>query len=259
MRQALVATEPSFLRECFQVPKVRDRLERGMKSLQELGELRRFLEQSREEKLLQREYGYLLQDLEFLELEGALKLPEIEAGRYLTVRDHWVALKGYFDAHDCDLENEGMAKRFIINTPSVRTPVLALDSDAWKIYNQVIQHRDMSRYQALCYLLHLLEILMMTQMPLGEVVDDQYIHHVVLRNPPEHYQTEAERSFENLRQEGKIDDPRKTLLKVVEETYCLPSNNWIFSDGLYFIPSLPSWSLTDSNYVENWDFFTCDV
>ena len=229
-----------------------------MKSLQDLGEIKRFLERSRNEQLIKKEYGYLIQDLEFLEMEGALKLPVIPPGKFMTVRDHWVALKGYFDVNDFDLEKEGLARRFIINTPSVRTPVIALDTEAWKIYSTILQHSQLTRYQAMCYLVYILEVLMMTESPLGDIVDEDYIHHVVMAHDVSVFLEAADESCLRLQLAERFDDPSAIIPRILREEYCLPSNNWIFSDGSYFLMSLPSWTLSSSNnYVENWDFFTC--
>lgn len=262
MRAASASTTPerTFLHECFSVPVVRDRLERGVK-LQELNELKTFLERNREKQFLQKEYGYLIQDLEFLELEGALKMPAIVPGRYMTVRNHWVALKGYFDPNEFDLANEGLRRRFIINTPSVLSPVLALDGEAWTIYNLIVSYRPrLTRYQVMAYLVYILEVLMMTESPLGYIVNESYIHHVMNTYTPDQCLAESPSSFNRLSEAEKLDDPRNVVLRILQETYCLPSNNWIFSDGFYFLMTLPSWTLSASdNYVENWDFFTCEV
>ena len=264
MRNHPGVREPSFLSDCFQVPEVRDRLERGVK-IQELANLKLFLENSRAEALVQKQYGYLIQDLEFLESEGAMKLPVVRTNTYVSVVPHWVALKGYFEVDEHSLSRVGMMRKFIINAPSIRSPLLCLDADAWGIYKLILSSSRMTKYQAISYLVYILEVLAMTESPFGDVVDDRYVQHVVWTTSHEEVQEQAIEAHARLVESQKFDDPLGIIPLILTEDYCLPTNSWIFSDGNYFLLSVPSWTLSSQegmdfsdNYVESWDFFSVE-
>lgn len=258
-------TETNFLRDCFSVPVVRDRLEKGVK-LQELVEIKKFLELNREQEYLKKEYGYLIQDLEFLESVGALRMPAATPGRYVTLKPHWIAIRGYFEVNQFTLAHEGVESRFIINTPSLFTPILTLDTDAWQLYSMITRAGHLSRYQALAYLVYILEVLHLTDLPLGQVVTPSYVRYAISTYDPDGVLEEAKRSYVRLMTANRIDDPKGTLLRILNETYCLPTNDWIFSDGWYYLATIPSWTMSSAghedysgNYVQSWDFFTCEV
>lgn len=257
----ITPVQRSFISEGLEIPAVRDRLQRGVK-LHDLAALQKFLEENREQAFLKKEYGYLVQDLEFLQAVGALEMPDVEHSKFITLKPHWVAINGYFNVNPFTLSREGVESRFVINTPSVRTPILILDNQAWRIYRLALRFGRLTRYQALAYLVYLLEVSHLTD---EHAVSDAYIKHVVSQYDTDSMREEAMASYTRLVEAAKIEDPCGALSRILDEVFCLPTNSWIFSDGWYHLITMPSTLFADDgredytgNYVQSWDFFVTE-
>jgi hypothetical protein len=259
-----ISSGASFFDDCMMFPAVRDRLERGVK-LHELDQLKKFLELNKQEAYLKKQYGHLIQDLEFLEVEGALKFPQIQPDLYLSIKPHWVAIKGYYQVNSSLLQQEDLTHRFFVNTPSLKSPILVLNNEAWRIYRRILlTNRNLTRYQAFNYLVYILYVLSVSESVYGSVIDDDFVRRTVFTYTAQEIQDVAVEYYECLLG-SKIEDPNQKLPLLLKEDYCLPCNSWIFSDGWYFHVVVPTWTLSQrqgqdysNNRLESWDFFTSD-
>jgi hypothetical protein len=99
---------------------------------------------------------------------------------------------------------------------------------------------------------------------MGGYVNDAYVEHVATQMDPSEMRFEAVKSYNRLKDLGKIQDPYDTLMRLMDQSCCFPTNSWVFSDGWYFLMALPSSVFTatedaSGNFVSNWDFFACEV
>ena len=260
-----LTAEKSFLQSCFDVPQVRNRLERGVK-LNELLELREFLEKHRHEQFVQKEYGHLYEDLDFLKQAGALSVPYPDLRCFISVRPHWVAVKGYFNVSKSLLLTGEVQSRWVVNTLALCAPMMILHSDAWKIYKSVLSSARLTPRQALIYTIYILEILSLTEAPLGTLVNDALIRYVVREYDSESLLSRSLDSLLRLAQTSRIEDPQGVLPALFRNEYCFPNHSWIIWDGWLYLPMLPSWTLStwgdednSGNYIEQWDFFSTEV
>jgi len=255
--------DPSLLdftiSNALDTPQVRDRLEKGVK-LHELANLKKFFEDSRAAQLVRKSYGYLIQDMEFLQTTGAMRFPERPSVAPISTVRHWVAIRGYYKVDPVLLASSGVEHRVIINTASLNLPVLIMDADAWRLYYLITKYSRgvNTREQIFTYLLYVLDVLKPTQLPFGVYVDEGFVKWMMFCKD---YNDIAEQVC-GLSSSEIVADSEGILQSLVDESFCMPSKTWIFSDGLYFQITVPSWTLSSrdgidytGNYITDWDFF----
>lgn len=263
MLSSLTSHDPSLLEftisNALDTPQVRDRLEKGVK-LHDLANLKKFFEESRSAQLVRKSYGYLIQDMEFLHTTGAMRFPERPSVASISTVRHWVAIQGYFKVDPVLLASSGVEHRVIINTASLNLPVLIMDADAWRLYYLISKYSrgNNTKEQIFTYLLYILDVLKQTQLPLGAYVDEGFVKWVMFCKD---YNEIVEQAYD-LPSSDLVDDPEGVLSNIADETFCMPSKTWIFSDGLYYQITVPSWTLSSKdgidytgNYITGWDFF----
>lgn len=247
------------LSEALSIPKVRDRLQHGV-PLHELGALVKFYESARNEQFVQKEYGHLFQDLEFLQVSGAMEHPQVPHGAMIASQFHWVAVRGYVNVDPYALNNTGLQHRIIINTPALYAPVITLGNGSWAIYSDILRyggHRPLD--QILYYLLYIIDVVQQSKMPYRIYVNEYFTKHVLWMKP---YDEVLEYVTERLEEILK-DDEAHGVAQLMSGELCLPRQEWIFSDGWFFNILVPPWVFShhDGNdYTRNqilgWDFFT---
>jgi hypothetical protein len=261
MRQVDEPIDQDFLKSAFLYPEIRQRLQRGV-HLDELRQIKRWLEDHRNDTYLQKEYGFIVSDLEFLSDTKSLGPPPARRGPFIQVQFHWVAVRGYYDVDNAFLTQEGIQSRWIINTMSVLSPILILDTEAHAIYRSLIRYA--SRNTPTSTILQQLLYLLYDSHVVGGV-DDSYIRYV-LRTRSYESDPRAQRSLEELTDAGKIVDDFKVVPRLVNSEYCVPSRTCISWDGWFHFLTLPTWSLSSlgsgkssvdytGNHIDGWDFF----
>lgn len=241
------------------IPQVRDRFQRGVK-LHELAQMKEFFIACSNDSYIRKTYGKMVQDLEFLESSGAMKLPAAIPGNHISSRKHWVAISGYYKVDYTSLCEEGIDIRTVVNTLSILAPILILDNDAWSIYNAVVRYTRAPHSVALQYLIYVLSTLQQTGMPYGGYVDDRFVKWLMWSKDPEEVFSHNQQVSSEVLQDDKVG----IMPKLLDGSYCMPMNNhWSFSDGWYYNVTVPSWTLSDRDYIDNqlssWDFFTVEV
>lgn len=256
MRRTIDAGE-DFLSSAFQYPELKTKLQHGVK-LDELRQIKQWLEDHRNEAYLSKEYGYLLADLEFLNDTKSLGPPTAPAGAYVTVRRHWVAIRGYFDVDSGFLDQEGMQSRWIVNTMSVKAQILTLDAEAYAIYKCLAKVAP--RNTPTSALLQLLVYILHTHHETGGV-DESYVKYV-MRTYGYDVQDAALKSAENLAGAQRLQDEDAVVPRLMRSDYCVPSRTCHVYDGWFHFLTLPTWTLSalgsvdySGNYIDGWDFF----
>ena len=96
-------------------------------------------------------------------------------------------------------------------------------------------------------------------MPYGSYVDERYIKWLMWTKDPE----EIFSYTNHVVREVLKDDQVGLVPKLISDSYCIPLNHWSFSDGWYYNITVPSWTLSNrdniDNQLSNWDFFTTEV
>lgn len=258
--------DQDFFKQVDSCPEIKERLRRGVK-LDELSKIRTFLETAQLDNYFKKQYGFLIDGINLIKDFHMDKVPPAPSSSYLTAVDHWVGVTGYYNVSLDQLARERMESKWIINTLALRTRMLVMNTDAYRLFKMLVALRPkVNRIYLLRVALIGLQMLHESGAPFSIFMTPQFVKYLWYRFGYIAESTTAEdatRAYELLAGEGVVVDEFDLVNNLIAEKYCIPLGSCFADDGWFHFMTIPTWTLGISpydgldftgNYLTDWNY-----
>lgn len=261
-----VPDDTDFFQQVENCPEIKEKLRRGIK-LDELSKVRQFLEQNQADSYFKKTYGFLVDGINLIRDFHMDQVPAADPSAYLTSVRHWVGLTGYFNVGLDQLAREEMDSKWIINILTVRTRMLIMNTDAYRIFRMLVTLRPrVNRLYHLRVLMIALHMLHESGSPFSVFMTPSFVKYIWYRFgfiSEETLTDDSWYAYLLLKESGMLVDEHGLIERLLKESCCIPSGSAYADDGWYHFMTLPSWTLGVSpftgadytgNYVTDWGY-----
>lgn len=255
-----------FFQLVDECPEVKEKLRRGVK-LDELSKIRQFLENNHVDSYFRKTYGFIIDGINLIRDFRMDEIPSAHPDTYISTVDHWVGITGYYNVGLDQLAYDHMESKFIINVLALRTRMLIMNTDAYRIFKMLVALRPKTnRIILLRVALIALHLLYESGAPFSVFMTPSHVKYLWYRFgylAQDSLFDDALVAFNILKDSGKVSDEFGLVEKLLKEYNCIPSSTAFVDDGWYHFMTVPTWTLGVSpytgvdytgNYITDWGY-----
>lgn len=244
--------DADFFKQVDSCPEVKERLRRGIK-LDELSQVRQFLETYQADSYFRKNYGFIIDGINLIRDFRMDQVPSAPPGVFVSTVDHWVGINGYFNVSLDQLAYESMESKWIINILALRTRMLILNTDAYRIFKMLTVIRPRTNRLCLLRVLFIaLHLLHESCAPFSVFMTPSFVKYLWYRFgfvAEETLSDDSLNAFYILRDAGLVSDEVGLIEKLLKESSCIPLGTTYVDDGWYHFMTVPAWTLGVSPYT----------